>query len=137
MPDHKKATTKPQIIIRKPESIYQIDGEIDNGTFHGRWHSSFGDNYDPKHMHFGTLRVFNDDTLSPGAVWPLPPSRGEGTLTPGQFLESILQASDTSPGKTIPPHGWETLALPLPSENPKPAILPPAGVPEDFFRCVP
>jgi hypothetical protein len=24
-------------------------------------------------MHFGTLRVFNDDTLSPGAVWPLHP----------------------------------------------------------------
>jgi hypothetical protein len=26
-------------------------------------------------MHFGTLRVFNDDTLSPGAVWPLHPHR--------------------------------------------------------------
>jgi len=37
MPD-KKAATKPQIIIRKPESIYQIKGDIDNGTFRGRWH---------------------------------------------------------------------------------------------------
>ena len=44
-----------------------------DGTFHGRWHFSFGDNYDPEHMQFGTLRVFNDDTLSPGAVWPLHP----------------------------------------------------------------
>jgi quercetin 2,3-dioxygenase len=81
MPDHKKATTKPQIIIRNPESIYQIDGEIDNGTFHGRWHFSFGDNYDPKHMHFGTLRVFNDDTLSPGAVWPLHPHENIEVVT--------------------------------------------------------
>ncbi len=28
---------------------------------------------DPQHMHFGPLRVFNDDTLSPGSVWPLHP----------------------------------------------------------------
>jgi redox-sensitive bicupin YhaK (pirin superfamily) len=64
---------KPQMIIREPESIYQIRGEIVNGTFQGRWHFSFGDNYDPEHMQFGTLRVFNDDTLSPGAIWPLHP----------------------------------------------------------------
>lgn len=66
-----KTSSKPLIIIRKPESIYQIRGDIVNGTFHGRWHFSFGENYDPAHMQFGTLRVFNDDTLSPGAVWPL------------------------------------------------------------------
>lgn len=63
------------IIIRKPDSIYQAHGAIENGTFHGRWHFSFGDYYDPEHMSFGTLRVFNDDTLSPGAVWPLHPHR--------------------------------------------------------------
>lgn len=73
MLNHKKAIAKPQIIIREPESIYQIHGEIVNGTFHGRWHFSFGDNYDAEHMQFGALRVFNDDTLSPGAVWPLHP----------------------------------------------------------------
>ena len=61
----------PGIILRPPESIYQTDGEIENGTFHGRWHFSFDEYNDPAHMHFGTLRVFNDDTLSPGAVWPL------------------------------------------------------------------
>jgi redox-sensitive bicupin YhaK (pirin superfamily) len=59
-----KTKTEPRIIIRKPESIYQIQGAIVNGTFQGRWHFSFGDNYDPEHMQFGTLRVFNDDTLS-------------------------------------------------------------------------
>jgi len=63
------------VVVRKAESIYQARGEISNGTFLGRWHFSFGDNYDPEHMQFGTLRVFNDDTLSPGAVWPLHPHR--------------------------------------------------------------
>jgi redox-sensitive bicupin YhaK (pirin superfamily) len=68
MADHKTSRIKSQILIREPESIYQIRGEIVNGSFHGRWHFSFGENYDPEHMQFETLRVFNDDTLSPGAV---------------------------------------------------------------------
>jgi redox-sensitive bicupin YhaK (pirin superfamily) len=73
MTTHEATLARPRTIIRTPESIYQIRGEIVNGTFHGRWHFSFGDNYDPEHMQFGALRVFNDDTLSPGAVWPLHP----------------------------------------------------------------
>ena len=64
-----------EIIVRPPDTIYQIHGEIDNGTFHGRWHFSFDEYNDPDYMQFGTLRVFNDDTLSPGAVWPLHPHR--------------------------------------------------------------
>jgi quercetin 2,3-dioxygenase len=59
------------ILIRRPDSIYHASGEIEHGTFHGRWHFSFGEYIDPEHMGFGPLRVFNDDTLSPGAVWPL------------------------------------------------------------------
>lgn len=68
-------------LIRQPEEIFQINGEIENGTFHGRWHFSFGDYYDPKFVHFGALRVFNDDTLSPGAVWPLHPHRDNEVVT--------------------------------------------------------
>ncbi len=64
-----------ELTVRPPDSIYQIQGEIENGTFHGRWHFSFDEYDDPEYMHFGTLRVFNDDTLSPGAVWPLHPHR--------------------------------------------------------------
>jgi hypothetical protein len=65
----------PMITVRKAEDIYQAQGEIENGTFTGRWHFSFGEYYDPDYIQFGTLRVFNDDTLSPGAVWPLHPHR--------------------------------------------------------------
>jgi redox-sensitive bicupin YhaK (pirin superfamily) len=63
------------ISIRRPESIHHARGNIQNGTFSGRWHFSFDDYYDPSFVNFGPLRVFNDDTLSPGAVWPLHPHR--------------------------------------------------------------
>lgn len=64
-----------EIVVRRPETIYHAEGEIDNGTFTGRWHFSFGPYYDLENTQFGTLRVFNDDTLSPGAIWPLHPHR--------------------------------------------------------------
>lgn len=69
------------IRIRNPKSIYQIDGEIENGSFHGRWHFSFGDYFDPRFKDFGELRVFNDDTLTPGAVWPLHPHQDNEVVT--------------------------------------------------------
>ena len=70
-----------EIIVRSPDSIYQAKGRIENGTFHGRWHFSFDQYYDPEYVQFGTLRVFNDDTLSPGAVWPLHPHRDNEVVT--------------------------------------------------------
>lgn len=63
------------ITVRQPEEIYQANGAIEDGTFTGRWHFSFGSYFDPENTDFGTLRVFNDDTLSPGATWPLHPHR--------------------------------------------------------------
>jgi redox-sensitive bicupin YhaK (pirin superfamily) len=72
---------KAVIKVRKPEEIYQIDGRVEHGTFHGRWHFSFSDYYDPEFERFGTLRVFNDDTLSPGAVWPLHPHQDNEVVT--------------------------------------------------------
>lgn len=61
------------ITVRRPESIYRAQGKIENGKFAGRWHFSFGEHHDSEYTQFGNLRVFNDDTLSPGAVWPLHP----------------------------------------------------------------
>lgn len=63
------------IVLRSADQIYQARGQIENGTFQGRWHFSFDMYNDPEFVQFGTLRVFNDDTLSPGAVWPLHPHR--------------------------------------------------------------
>jgi redox-sensitive bicupin YhaK (pirin superfamily) len=98
------AVAKPMIIVRKPESIYKIQGEIVNGAFHGRWHFSFGDNYDPDHMQFGTLRVFNDDTLSPGAVWPLHPHNDIEVVT--YCAEGEFRHADQRGKGSILKKGW-------------------------------
>jgi redox-sensitive bicupin YhaK (pirin superfamily) len=79
------------IRVRPPESIYQAHGTIQDGTFTGRWHFSFDEYADPEYVHFGPLRVFNDDTLSPGAVWPLHPHRNIEVVTycaAGEFLHA-------------------------------------------------
>ncbi len=58
------------ISVRMPDDIYRAEGAITNGSFRGRWHFSFDRYHDPENSGFGPLRVFNDDTLSPGATWP-------------------------------------------------------------------
>ncbi len=65
------------IKIRKADEIHAKDG----GWFRAKWHFSFDDYYDPQNMSFGTLRVFNDDTLVPGAIWPMHPHRDIEALT--------------------------------------------------------
>lgn len=67
--------TAVTIHIRQPQTIYRASGEIENGTFEGRWHFSFGPYFDSTFTQLGNLRVFNDDTLSPGAIWPLHPHK--------------------------------------------------------------
>jgi quercetin 2,3-dioxygenase len=69
------------VVLRPPESIHRASGAIQDGTFQGRWHFSFDRYHDPEHMRFGNLRVLNDDTLSPGAVWPLHPHSQNEVVT--------------------------------------------------------
>ncbi|MEO8291736.1 MAG: pirin family protein [Actinomycetota bacterium] len=65
------------IEIRHDDQINDVDG----GWFRARWHFSFDSYRDPEYMGFGTLRVFNDDRLEPGAVWPMHPHRDIEGLT--------------------------------------------------------
>ena len=65
------------IDIRRDDQIYRKEGE----WFTARWHFSFDEYRDPKNMGFGNLRVFNDDRLIPGAIWPLHPHRNIEGLT--------------------------------------------------------
>lgn len=92
------------ITIRKAEEIYQAGGRIENGTFTGRWHFSFGEYYDSQYMQFGTLRVFNDDTLSPGAVWPLHPHREIEVVT--YCAEGEFRHADEHGKGGILKRGW-------------------------------
>lgn len=57
--------------VRRDNEIHSADG----GWFQARWHFSFDHYRDPEQMGVGPLRVFNDDRLRPGAVWPLHPHR--------------------------------------------------------------
>jgi hypothetical protein len=54
---------------------------VDGGWFRARWHYSFDTYRDPEYMQFGTMRVFNDDRLVPGAIWPMHPHRDIEGLT--------------------------------------------------------
>jgi redox-sensitive bicupin YhaK (pirin superfamily) len=65
------------IRIRRDAEISDVDG----GWFRARWHFSFDTYYDPEYVQFGTLRVFNDDRLVPGAIWPLHPHKDIEGLT--------------------------------------------------------
>jgi quercetin 2,3-dioxygenase len=63
--------------IRRDHEISDVDG----GWFRARWHYSFDSYRDPEYVRFGTLRVFNDDRLIPGAIWPMHPHKDIEGLT--------------------------------------------------------
>jgi redox-sensitive bicupin YhaK (pirin superfamily) len=65
------------IKVRRDDVISDVDG----GWFRARWHFSFDTYHDPEYMQFGTMRVFNDDRLIPGAIWPMHPHRDIEGLT--------------------------------------------------------
>lgn len=70
--------------VRRDNEIYAKDG----GWFRARWHFSFDEYYDTGNIGIGTLRVFNHDTLVPGAHWPMHPHRdveGISYIPAGEF----------------------------------------------------
>jgi redox-sensitive bicupin YhaK (pirin superfamily) len=115
-------TTLAPIQVRRNADIFDIDG----GWFQARWHFSFDQYWDPENMGIGQLRVFNHDTLVPGAIWPMHPHRdvegityvvsgefehrdtggGGGTLYPGAVqrltLGSGLQHSEGNHSESAP-----------------------------------
>ncbi|GAB2940385.1 pirin family protein [Hymenobacter coalescens] len=59
---------------------------------------SFAGYYDPKNMHFGPLRVFNDDTVAPNAGFPQHPHHEMEIVT--LVLEGEVSHEDTMGNKT-------------------------------------
>jgi redox-sensitive bicupin YhaK (pirin superfamily) len=45
-------------------------GGANHGWLHARHHFSFGGYHDPKRMHWGALRVWNDDAIAPHTGFP-------------------------------------------------------------------
>jgi hypothetical protein len=80
------------INIRRDAEIHAKEG----GWFRARWHFSFDDYHDPDNDSFGAMRVFNDDRLVPGAVWPLHPHRDVEGLT--YVVEGLFGHEDSVGG---------------------------------------
>ena len=82
--------------IRRDGQISDVDG----GWFRARWHYSFDTYVDPVYTSFGTMRVFNDDRLVPGAVWPMHPHRDIEGLT--YVVEGLFRHEDNVGGPPGP-----------------------------------
>jgi len=57
--------------------IYRADklGKSDLGWLKSKYHFSFANYYNPKRIHFGNLRVINDDLISPNAGFEMHPHK--------------------------------------------------------------
>jgi redox-sensitive bicupin YhaK (pirin superfamily) len=84
------------IRVRRDAEISDVSG----GWFRARWHYSFDSYHDPEYMGFGTMRVFNDDRLIPGAVWPMHPHRDVEGLT--YVVEGLFGHEDNVGGPPGP-----------------------------------
>jgi redox-sensitive bicupin YhaK (pirin superfamily) len=87
------------IQVRRDHEIYRAEG----GWFTARWHFSFDRYRDPENMGWGPLRVFNDDRLVPGAVWPLHPHRDIEGIT--YVVEGTFRHEDDQGGDGVLPAG--------------------------------
>ena len=61
------------------------------------WLFSFDRYYDPQNVHFGPLRVFNDDTVQPGGGFPTHSHREMEIVT--YVLEGELEHKDSTGGR--------------------------------------
>jgi len=75
--------------VRRDAEIHTEEG----GWFRARWHFSFDSYRDPARMGIGPLRVFNDDHLEPGAVWPMHPHADIEGLT--YVVEGSFEHADS------------------------------------------
>ena len=87
------------LLVRRDAEIHREEG----GWFAARWHFSFDQYRDPAQMGLGPLRVFNDDRLVPGAIWPLHPHRDIEGIT--YVLEGTFEHADSLGNGGILPAG--------------------------------
>jgi redox-sensitive bicupin YhaK (pirin superfamily) len=56
-------------------------GGANHGWLDAKHHFSFANYYDPKRMNWGSIRVWNDDTIAPGSGFPPHPHRDMEIIT--------------------------------------------------------
>jgi quercetin 2,3-dioxygenase len=100
------ARDERMITFRPRSSLHHTDG----GWFSAYWHFSFDFFNDPENTWFGDLRVFNDDTLIPGAVWPMHPHRDIEGIT--YVAEGTFEHADSrGNGGILPPGSVQRATL--------------------------
>ena len=67
-------------------------GHFKNDWLEARYHFSFADYRDPARMGWGTLRVWNDDAIQPGGLFPPHPHRDMEIIS--YVLEGQLEHQD-------------------------------------------
>ena len=94
------------ITLRPRATLHHVEG----GWFSANWHFSFDTYNDPENTWFGDLRVFNDDRLVPGAVWPMHPHRDIEGVT--YVAEGSFEHADSrGNGGILPPGSVQRATL--------------------------
>lgn len=81
-------------IIRKDERYH-----FENDWLSTYWHFSFDHYYDPDHVQFGPLRVFNDDIVQPASGFPTHGHREMEIVT--YVIDGELRHEDSTGGSGI------------------------------------
>ncbi len=72
---------------------------LENEWLSAYWHFSFDHYYDPERLHFGPLRVFNDDTIRPRSGFPMHPHREMEIVT--VVLAGTLEHEDNQGNRGV------------------------------------
>jgi redox-sensitive bicupin YhaK (pirin superfamily) len=78
-------------------------GSADHGWLHAKHSFSFANYYEPTRMHFGALRVLNDDIVDPGMGFGMHPHDNMEIITIP--LEGELQHKDNMGNSSVIKHG--------------------------------
>ncbi|MDM5271850.1 pirin family protein [Sulfurovum sp. zt1-1] len=73
-----KAMEYKGMLVQRPKKKM---GKADHGWLQSNFHFSFAEYYNPHNIHFGVLRVLNDDTIQPQSGFPTHPHRDMEIIT--------------------------------------------------------